>query len=264
MLIKFYEKVIDLKKTICAVLAMLLCMTVLFTGCSDDSAMGGVVDNSNLVDTPIANDSNAQSDIKIEEGASVVQNELGTGVELFIAGNYYLEGVIYSEGEAMPVAMATDGSNVQLTANISGISFGVLVLGDKTYAILPKANKYTELSQMLISALGIEDSINVSEFQDIRNEDQNAQANVTQSAVTINGEDGLCTIYTYDDTIVRLYSIGDKLIQVENYDLNGNMTMQIVVDSITSQIPSNQLSLKGIEEASVTSFIKAFMSSITG
>ena len=40
--------------------------------------------------------------------------------------------------------------------------------------------------------------------------------------------------------------------------------MQIVVDSITSQIPSNQLTLKGIEEASVKSFIKAFMGTVAG
>ncbi len=253
-----------MKKTICAVLAILFCVTVLFAGCGDNSTPGGVVDNSNIVENPVANNSNAQSDIKIEEGESTVQNELGTGVDLFIGGKYYLEGTIYSEGEAMPVAMATDGTNVQLTANISGISFGVLVLGDKTYAILPKANTYTELSQMLINALGIEDSISISEFQDIRNEDSDAEADITQYAVTINGDAGLCTIYTYDDTVVKLYSIGDRLIQVENYDLSGNMTMQIVVDSITSQIPSNQLTLKGIEEASVTSFIKAFMGSITG
>ncbi|MBR5234558.1 MAG: hypothetical protein IKW03_10135 [Clostridia bacterium] len=252
-----------MKKSICAVLAILLCMTVFFAGCADNTTPGGVVDNSNAADAPVVNNSNAQSDIKIEEGESTVQNNLGTGVDLFIGGKYYLEGTIYSEGEAMPVAMATDGTNVQLTANISGISFGVLVLGDKTYAVLPKANTYTELSQMLINALGIEDSINVSEFQDIRNDQGDTDADITQYSVSINGDPGLCTIYTYDDTIVKLYSIGDKLIQVENYDLSGAMTMQIVVDSITSQIPSNQLTLKGIEEASVTSFIKAFMASIS-
>lgn len=236
-------------------------MSFLFAGCGNQSE-GGVEHASDAV-APVGNE-NVQSDIKIEEGETTVENNLGTGVDLFIGGKYYLEGTIYSDGEAMPVTMSTDGVNVQLTANISGISFGVLVLGDKTYAVLPRTNQYTELSDMLIKALGIEDSISVSEFQDIRNEESDDTADVTQYAVTINGDPGLCTIYTYDDTIVKLYSIGDKLIQVENYDLNGTMTMQIVVDSITSQIPSTQLTLKGLEEASVTSFIKSFMGSITG
>ena len=236
-------------------------MSFLFAGCGKQSE-GGVEHASDAV-APVGNE-NVQSDIKIEEGETTVENNLGTGVDLFIGGKYYLEGTIYSDGEAMPVTMSTDGVNVQLTANISGISFGVLVLGDKTYAVLPRTNQYTELSDMLIKALGIEDSISVSEFQDIRNEESDDTADVTQYAVTINGDPGLCTIYTYDDTIVKLYSIGDKLIQVENYDLNGTMTMQIVVDSITSQIPSTQLTLKGLEEASVTSFIKSFMGSITG
>ena len=236
-------------------------MSFLFAGCGDSSEGG--VEHASEEEMPVGNE-NVQSDIKIEEGETTVENNLGTGVELFIAGKYYLEGTIYSDGEAMPVSMATDGINVQLTANISGLSFGVLVLGDKTYAVLPRTNEYTELSDMLIKALGIEDSISISEFQDIRNEDTSDDvADVTQYAVTINGDPGLCTIYTYDDTIVKLYSIGDKLIQVENYDLSGAMTMQIVVDSITSQIPSTQLTLKGLEEASVTSFIKSFMASIS-
>lgn len=246
-----------MKKTIIAVISCLLCMSFLFAGC--DSSEGGVVENT---DVNVVTNSNAQSDIRIEEGETTVETNLGTGVELFIAGKYYLEGTIYSEGEAMPVAMATDGVNVQLTANISGLSFGILVAEDKTYAILPKANTYTELSDMLIKALGIEDSISVSEFQNIRNEEIDNTADITQYAVTINGDPGLCTIHTYDDTVVKLYSIGDKLIQVENYDANGTMTMQIVVDSITSQIPSNQLTVKGLEEASVTSFIKAFTTSV--
>lgn len=236
-------------------------MCVLFAGCNNNTPEGGVVDNSDVNDVEV--NANAQSEIKIEEGETTVENDLGTGVELFIGGKYYLEGTIYSDGEAMPVAMATDGVNVQLTANISGISFGVLVLEESTYAILPKVNQYTELSDMLIKALGIEDSISVSEFQNIRNEEGDDSADITQYAVTINGDPGLCTIYTYDDTVVKLYSIGDKLIQVENYDLDGTMTMQIVVDSITSQIPSTQLTLKGLEEASVTSFIKSFMGSVT-
>ena len=250
-----------MKKAFIAVISCLLCMSFLFAGCGKQSE-GGVEHASDAV-APVGNE-NVQSDIKIEEGETTVENNLGTGVDLFIGGKYYLEGTIYSDGEAMPVTMSTDGVNVQLTANISGISFGVLVLGDKTYAVLPRTNQYTELSDMLIKALGIEDSISVSEFQDIRNEESDDTADVTQYAVTINGDPGLCTIYTYDDTIVKLYSIGDKLIQVENYDLNGTMTMQIVVDSITSQIPSTQLTLKGLEEASVTSFIKSFMGSITG
>lgn len=253
---------IILKKTFVAVIAILLCMSFLFAGC--DSTPEGGVEHASEDSMPVGNE-NVQSDIKIEEGETTVENNLGTGVELFISGKYYLEGTIYSDGEAMPVAMSTDGTNVQLTANISGLSFGVLVLGDKTYAVLPRTNQYTELSDMLIKALGIEDSISVSEFQDIRNEDPgDDSAEITQYAVTINGDPGLCTIYTYDDTIVKLYSIGDKLIQVENYDLSGAMTMQIVIDSITSQIPSTQLTLKGLEEASVTSFIKSFMASITG
>lgn len=241
-------------------MALLMCVAVLFTGCNDSTTPGGVVvDDSDVADDVVVN---VKSDIEIVEGETTVEEDLGKEVELFIEGKYYLEGTIYSEGEPMPVILATDGENLQFTANISGISFCVLVLEDTTYAVLPNEKKYTELSDTLLEALGISDEISVSEFQTIK-EEGDSTASITQSAVTINGEAGLSTIYTYEDTVVKLYSIGEDLIQVENFDADGNMTMQIVIDEIDAQIPADQLTLKGYEEAGVTAFISSFIGSVS-
>lgn len=244
-----------MKKTFIAIVAVLLCFVFVFVGCnSSDKPTGNIVDNSQ----PDEQEKLVFSDIEIKEGETVAE-ALGAEVELFQSGVYFLEGTIYSSGEAMPVRLATDGTNVELTATVSGMSFGILVLEDATYVIQPSAKIYTELSDALIKALGIDDSFNVSEFQSIRDEDNDEKANIKQLAVTINGENGLCTEYFYEDTYVKLYSIGDKLVQVENFDADGTLTMQIVVDSITSQIPSDQLTLKGLTQASVTSFISSFV-----
>lgn len=245
-----------MKKSFIAILAVMLCFVFVFAGCnSSDKPTGNIVDNSD----PVEQEKLVFSDIKIEEGETVAESNLGAEVELFQSGVYYLEGTIYSSGEAMPVLLATDGTNVELTATVSGMSFGILVLEDATYVIQPNAKIYTELSDALIKALGIDDSFNVSEFQSIRDEENDETAKIKQMAVTINGENGLCTEYIYEDTFVKLYSIGDKLVQVENYDMDGTLSMQIVVDSITSQIPSDQLTLKGLSQASVTSFISSFV-----
>ena len=246
-----------MKKFICVILALLMSVAVLFTGCGDN-VTGGVVDVSG------ADDSNEVvfSDNKIEEGETTVEENLGIGVETFLSGKYYLEGVVYSEGEAMPVLLATDGTNYQFTANYSGIAFGMLILDGSTYVVLPKTNQYTELSDTLIKALDLDSGLSVNDFQIIVDEgNDNSTASLSQYSVTINGDAGLCTVYTFEDSEFKLYSIGDKLIQIENYDKDGTMIMQIVVDELTAQIPADQLTLNGLEKASVTSFIQSFISS---
>ena len=246
-----------MKKFICVILALLMSVAVLFTGCGDN-VTGGVVDVSG------ADDSNevVLSDNKIEEGETTVEENLGIGVETFLSGKYYLEGVVYSEGEAMPVLLATDGTNYQFTANYSGIAFGMLILDGSTYVVLPKTNQYTELSDTLIKALDLDSGLSVNDFQIIVDEgNDNSTASLSQYSVTINGDAGLCTVYTFEDSEFKLYSIGDKLIQIENYDKDGTMIMQIVVDELTAQIPADQLTLNGLEKASVTSFIQSFISS---
>ncbi|MBO5935928.1 MAG: hypothetical protein J6Q94_10635 [Clostridia bacterium] len=249
-----------MKKILCAVFALLMCIVMLFAGCGD-SPKGGVVDQT---DDSAANNNVILSDNKIEEGATTVEEDLGVGVETFIGGNYYLEGVVYSEGEVMPLILSTDGKNYQFTANYSGVSLGMLLLDDATYMVLPREKQYAALSETLISALDLDSGLGVNDFQAITKENEGiGNANVTQYSVTINGTAGLCTIYTFADSYFKLYSIGDDLIQIESYDLDDVMTIQIVVDQISAQIPADQLTLKGFEEASPTSFIKALMSSIT-
>ncbi len=247
------KKVIILKKSIIAIISLLLCMMFVFAGCNK-TPVGSLEEGSVVVPEEYV-----QSDVKIQEGESTVETNLGKGVEMFISNKYYLDGTIYYDGTAVPVKMSTDGAkNMQLTVDISGINLGILVLDNKNYVIIPDSKEYTELSDTLVSALGLDSTVSVSEFQQIQNEDNNQTATITQSKVSINGEPGLCTTHIYDETTIKLYSIGDKLVQVENYDQQGNITMQIVVNSITSQIPSDQLSLKGLTKVGVTAFIKTF------
>ena len=239
-------------------MSLIIVMACFFTGCGDNTATGGVVDASG---SDSANTEIILSDNKIEEGETTVEENLGLEVEAFISGSYYLEGLVYSEGEVLPIQLATDGKNYQFTANYSGIAFGMLILDATTYVVLPRQKQYTELSETLLSALDLDEGLGVEDFQMIAAEgNDNAKAKLSQYSVTINGDPGLCTVYTFEDSVFKLYSIGDDLIQVESYDKDGTMTMQITVDVLTSQIPSDQLTLKGLEKASVTSFIQSFIS----
>ncbi len=261
-----------MKKRLFAVISIVLCLSALFTACSSsggDVVTGGVSEQGyekdeahiNGDDAIIDSGSPVKSDVEIEEGEEVSEANLGTEVNVFINSKYFIEGKIYSQDSMMPVKLATDGKNLELTATVEGISLGVLVLDDKTYIVNPAASVYTELNETLIQALGIDD-LDLSEFQSIRNGDDSEKPAVKQNAVSINGEPGLCTDYVYSDTSVKLYSVGNKLIQVEDYDKDGTLTMQIVVDSITDQIPSSQLTLKGMTEQNVSQFIQSFVDTV--
>ncbi len=255
-----------MKKVFCVIFALIMCMAIVFTGCEDDSEnVPGSVEEDSGLDAFLADDSvgDVRSDNQIEEGETTVETYVPEEVEIFVRGSYYIDGTVYSSGSALATQIATDGTNVQLTASISGIGFGMLVLDGSTYVIQPAANVYTELSDTLLSALGLEDSFSVSEFQSLAdNVGEEEIYNLKQSAVTINGEAGLCNEYVYDDAVIKLYSIGDKLIQVDNYNSDGTLTMQIVINEISATIPSNQLTLKGLEKTSVTSFISSFFTTV--
>ena len=236
-------------------------MTALFTGCKKtDATPGGVVDNGDgaVVVTP---------DIEIQEGESTVEENLGLGVDIFLTNKYYLEGTVYSGSDGIPVKLATDGKNLQFTTDFaveqSKIVFGLAVLDDVTYVTLPTQKKYTKLSKELLGMMDMEDVISVTEFQTIK-DGEDEQGKATQLSVTINGAAGLCTIYTFQDTTIKLYSIGDKLVQIENFDENGVKTMIIEVDNISAQIPSDQLTLKGLEEAGAASFFSSLISAAAG
>lgn len=248
-----------MKKRFTAVLAIMLCVVFVFAGCKQEG--GNVVDESdpqqNIVDNNAA-EGNLKSDVKIQEGETAYETTLGKGAAAFINSTYYIDGVIYSAGNAMPVKLATDGKNLQLTTDMSEISIGVLMLDDAAYMIEPNSKKYTELSDTLLKLLDFDD-MNVSELQQIKNSgtDADNQANQKQINVTINGKPGICNEFVFDDALIKLYSIGDELVQVENYDENNNLSMQIVVNSITEQIPADQLTLKGLSKVNAASFLKA-------
>lgn len=247
-----------MKKTLCVLMALMLAIAVAFTGCDNNSVSGSVEDNPG--GELIEGLGDVKSDILIEEGESISEKYIGSQVQTFIGGNYYLTGTIYSSGSAMKATIATDSKNYHVTPSVSGISLGVLILDNVTYLIQPDAKIYTELSDTLVKALGIDEEFDVSELTNFSIDDYDSVVSrINQSAVTINGTAGICNEYVYDDVTVRLYSIGDKLVQVDNYNADGVLTMQIVIDDIVDTIPSNQLTLKGLEKASVTNFISSFM-----
>lgn len=249
-----------MKRKLSVLLALMLAIVFVFVGCGEDSIGGSVQDTP--AGEVVEGLGDVRSDNQIEEGESIVEKHVAADVQTFLTGVYTLKGTIYSDGTATPWTISTDGSNYYVVTSTQGLSFGVLILDGVTYLVQPNAKTYTELTDMLLKTLGLEEDFDISELTNFKVEDiDNTIEKITQSAVTINGQSGVCNEYFYDEISAKLYSIGDKLIQIDNYNSEGTLTMQIVVDEISPEIPADRLTLNGLEKASITSFVASIMQS---
>lgn len=236
-----------MKKAFSAVVAILLCSVFVLSGCNDN--------NTNTPGSVDFGDDKPISDIKIVEGETIYEEKVAKEAEIFMNGFYSMKATIYSSGQKIPVLLAQDGKNIEFALEAGSLSFGVLLLDEASYIILPSTKEYTELSDSFMKLLGLDD-VKLSDLQSIRNDEGSDDGKHRQSSVTINGKPGVCNEFDYDSTVIKLYSIDDKLIQIDSYDENGQLSMQIVVDSITDQIPSDQLTIKGYSKVNAQSFIK--------
>ena len=148
--------------------------------------------------------------------------------------------------DGMNVNIAMNGQNaIQITTTMSGIYLGIYHEGDNTYVINLAQNTYLELTEGVRKMLGLDEmDMNV----DLSSEEG---ADTKYYNVKINGNDGLCSeVTSKDGNITKLYTIGDKLVQVDSYDKDNNLTSRIVVSAFSASIPSNQLTLNGLTKAS--------------
>ena len=262
-----------MKKLLCVALALLLCAVMAFTGCSlgggeKEKSGGSVVDNGEI--PSIATGLGFRSDLEIQSEAVKIESEqpIGSQAQAFLDGVFYFEGTVFTmDNEGMEMKMATDANkNLQLETTLEDITITFLILEKQPYLINKKDNTYIEVNSRLLSILGIDtDSLTeISNFTSNTNASMDDDTTVTQTAVLINGEEGLCTEIGYKtddgkDNSVKLYTIGEKLCQAENFDEKDNMTMQMAFTTFSPTIPSDQLTLAGYTKATYYSFIQSLV-----
>lgn len=240
-----------MKRKLIAVLALLACLTLIFTGCpakddgkNDDTGNGA----ENVTDENLLGSIHQANDIE-NPGETVANAQVAADINTFIKGVFYLEGTMYTEDskDGMNVNIAMNGQNaIQITTTMSGIYLGIYHEGDNTYVINLAQNTYLELTEGVRKMLGLDEmDMNV----DLSSAEEGSDTKYYN--VKINGNDGLCSEVTAKDgNITRLYTIGDKLVQVDSYDKDNNLTSRIVVSAFSASIPSNQLTLNGLTKAS--------------
>ena len=256
-----------MKKFTCVFLALAVSLCLVFAGCGSDSK-GSVVDNA---ETASGTGLGFVSDLEIQaEDVSLNgEHSLGAEADAFMKGVFYFEGVVYTmENEGMPMKLATDeDKNLQLETSVEDVSVTFLLLNSQPYLLDPGSKTYIEVSERLLSILGLDTSslTDISNFGKNSDSGEDASAITKQTAVLINGEEGLCTEISSTDkdgktSSVKLYTVGDHLCQAENFDSDGNMTMQMAFSSFSPQIPSDQLTLSGYTKATYYTFMQNLIS----
>lgn len=257
-----------MKKFTCVFLAFVLCLCLVFAGCGSDSNSGGsVIDKAeDFSGTGLG----YVSDLEIkDEGMQYdVEQSLGAEADAFIKGVFYFEGTVYTmENEGMSMKLATDENrNLQLETSVDNVSVTFLLLDSQPYLLDTKSKTYIEVSARLLSILGLD----TDSFDEITSFSQSGQGSddsstiTKQTAVLINGEEGLCTEMTGTDedgktSSVKLYTIGEHLCQAENFDSDGNMTMQMAFSHFSPDIPSDQLTLSGYTKSTYYAFMQSLV-----
>ncbi len=258
-----------MKKLFSVLLAILLCSAVVFAGCGGNSNTpgGSVVDNGENITIETGLGYNSDLEIQSETAQLDGEQPLGPQAQAFMEGVFYFEGIVYTmDNEGMQMKMATDANkNLQLETSLDNITITFLILDKQPYLVNKAAKTYIEVNSRLLGILGIDTSslTEISDFTSQAAETDN-DTTMTQTAVLINGEEGLCSEIKYknDDgkqNAVKLYTVGERLCQAENYDENGNMTMQMAFTSFSPEIPSDQLTLAGYSKATYYSFLQALV-----
>lgn len=193
---------------------------------------------------------------RIDTGDAPAEIEIPADVKAFTEGTYYITGAIWNNSGKMNIATASDGKSVQMTSYIDNMQFSILHLDGNAYVLLPQKKSYTELTEQLMKALGVEGD--ASDFTDLGPEEEPSE--VLQQDADINGKQGTCTAYVFRNEIIMFFCIGDKLIQIEQYNKTGELLTIIEVDTFTTVIPSGWLTLRGYRHKNIQDFISDFIS----
>ncbi|MCD7774856.1 MAG: hypothetical protein LUH40_04665 [Clostridiales bacterium] len=174
-------------------------------------------------------------------------------IDAFISQTFYIEGAMYSGGEGDSLMMAFDGDDFEIRTNIDGTEVSICRLDGVLYLKRLATKQYVEIDDNLMTFFGITaDDLSFS-FGDT------APEVYASYDVTINGAEGVCQVYQSDVGYSKFYCVDGDLIEIDICDEDGSVVTQLTIDSLTSEIPADQLTIKGYEKSSISAIFADMM-----
>ena len=187
-------------------------------------------------------------------------NRLKTGLDIFLSNKYYIEGYVVNNGEKMQIKLASDDNRLGYRTMIqySMIETGIILLDNVPYFYIPSEKIYTEINDEFLQKIGLGSSFDVSEFT-IDSGTKDEMTDFIQEEIYIEEQTGIRTTCVFDTSKVILYSVGNELTEIEQYDLYGNKGLTIEIDNITSDIPSDMLTLDNYKNTDASRIISVII-----
>ncbi len=201
---------------------------------------------------PAENPNKIGNEVK-EENVNVdskVQNSLTA----FFDGKFYYDGVMYDDsGETTRMKIAVSGNNLEaiMYDTDMGVNMGVMQLDGKTYIVNTDKKEYVEFTEELGDMFGIDTEDlkfdNLSEMFASRSSEPDAQY-----STTVNDKDAVCYEYVSSDksTVTKFYFVGNELVELDQTDSDGASVSQTMINEFSYSIPSDMLTLNGLNKAS--------------
>ena len=180
-------------------------------------------------------------------------------INAYIHGQYYLNGVMDADGEAMEIDLAISGKNVQTTMDVEGFDVSIMYLNGNMYFIDNAKKIYLALTDLLMNSMDVD----MSEMEEITDYLSLAAYNFTdfkEGKTEIDGVTANCYTFYNDEMSVAFCFINNELKQVNYGDGYGNVSSTMIVYEFSSQIPYGMLTLAGYKGTTAAAFLSSYAS----
>lgn len=193
-----------------------------------------------------------------EPDTGVIVEVYPDAINTFLSGKYYLDGAFVEDGETTDVKIATNKKIIEMSAAIDGVEISVMTDSKNLYLkFVDKDDVKYYLDEAAISALQVKPSelgFSASKvFGGFLFAPVNRLVAPILTTEVIDGEK--YSVYSFEKQsggdIVFTFDSNENLVKISGTNENGEISQSIAVNSISSTIPSDALTLNGFTKGSV-------------
>lgn len=189
----------------------------------------------------------------IPEMNNNVSDAVASAIVAYMSGQYYIDGVMESDGTQTEMKLAISGKDFYTTAEIEGMTVSIFYKDNKIYFINDDTKQYILLSDVLMDQVDV-DLSEMAELTEYLNLTQYNFTGYEQYTSSVGGREADCFKYYNDEMSVVFYFVGDELKQVDMGNSDGVTASTITVNDFSPDIPDGMMSLNGLTKTTLVGF----------
>ena len=196
-----------------------------------------------------------------EPDTGVVVSEYPDVIDTFFSGKFYLKCDLGSEDDEAKVEIAANGKNYELASKFGDFSFNIYYYRYTTYLKNPAKKTYViydkKAKEELSALMGGQDFD--FDFDQLLAGFEFGKIEVTEDPVLTQDvfQEEPCDVYTFNtpNGKTAFYFVEEDLKAIVQLDEAGKETSAILVDTLSSKIPSGMLTISGYKKQDILSFL---------